>query len=279
MRRYLPAICLIAGLPGSQAGDPPVFTRPDRPRLLTYGGTVTAADSESVTIRGYDLQFQHRGGVRTERAADGVTWVTTGEQMVIFGQNGVFREGCRTMSIIRVENGHDRLDLHPEVGQVVTLHLEDQPARRFVARGALAEGSYSKREMWGSTYRLADVQIGDRVKVNGTVLNGVEYIEAISIRRRPGGRVPPAPGQVADPLFIPNDSRFKDPQPWYHERMNAEQDWEERGVPIPDKYHPGGPIPGVAPMPRPAGVPAPASSGPFPYFNLPGRPPEPKSGP
>ena len=44
----------------------------------------------------------------------------------------------------------------------------------------------------------------------------------------------------------------------FHERMQAYQDWEEQGVPIPDKFlpvHPkmiAVPYPPVAPMPREA---------------------------
>lgn len=49
---------------------------------------------------------------------------------------------------------------------------------------------------------------------------------AICIERRPGGRVPEAPGQE------PDDNNK------HHECMNAHQDWEERGIPLPDKYNP-----------------------------------------
>jgi hypothetical protein len=95
----------------------------------------------------------------------------------------------------------------------------------------------------GSVYLPKDVRVGDRVAImyadDGT---RVECYE-ISILRRPGGRVPP--GYVSG-FFLQ-----------HHERMQAYQDWEEKGVAIPEKYRDKGrldfldpPYPPVAPMPR-----------------------------
>lgn len=51
------------------------------------------------------------------------------------------------------------------------------------------------------------------------------------IWRRPGGRVPPPPG---DPLALRKRGPTDPPLPY--ERANATQDWEEKGIPIPMRF-------------------------------------------
>ena len=92
------------------------------------------------------------------------------------------------------------------------------------------------------SYRLVDVQIRDQVMLDCGLVNGEWVFNGIRINRRPGGRVPPAPGDY-------DDGPFKGAPKW-HDGINALQDWEERGIPIPDKYHPRGNQAGIAPMPR-----------------------------
>jgi hypothetical protein len=79
--------------------------------------------------------------------------------------------------------------------------------------------------------------------------DGEEWPDEITIRRRPGGKIPPFYG---DPFVATS------PELAFHLSYQAEQDWEEKGVPIPAKYLPNGrawwtnpPYPPVAPLPRP----------------------------
>jgi hypothetical protein len=73
-------------------------------------------------------------------------------------------------------------------------------------------------------YRVKDVKVGDVVAVTFDRINQVEACNSISIRRRPGGRVPPSPVEDPDDIYH------------HHERMNAYQDLEEKGIPLPFKY-------------------------------------------
>src|SRR5205807_144424 len=74
------------------------------------------------------------------------------------------------------------------------------------------------------TYRLSDVRAGDRVSIfYNQRINGVETCNAICIRRRPGGLVPPAPGE--------DQTRLRR---WHDEMNRAEaraRVEEELGVP------------------------------------------------
>lgn len=73
-------------------------------------------------------------------------------------------------------------------------------------------------------YTRDHVQVGDIVQLACQVYKGEIECRSICIRRRPGGRVPCAPG----------DERIR--QFPYHERMNAFQDFEEKGIPLPKKW-------------------------------------------
>jgi hypothetical protein len=101
----------------------------------------------------------------------------------------------------------------------------------------------------GGTHLLTDVKVGDVLEVElGVTRDGREWATAVSILRRPGGKIPPmVPDQFGDRPDVP-------------ERNQAYQDWEEKGTPIPAKFlKPDGrapwtnpPYPPVAPMPRTA---------------------------
>jgi hypothetical protein len=70
-------------------------------------------------------------------------------------------------------------------------------------------------------YCVSDLAVGDIVHVGGYRINGIDACYYFSIDRRPGGRVPPAPDE--------NDgARHR-----YHELMQAHQDHEEKGTPLP----------------------------------------------
>jgi hypothetical protein len=97
-----------------------------------------------------------------------------------------------------------------------------QPPRKFVACEALAAGKFKRHPLAGpeATYRLTDVSVGDSVWVGYIRLNGVDIAEDICITRRPGGLVPPAPGE--DP---------KEPDKW-HDRRNAYEFLITKGVTV-----------------------------------------------
>jgi hypothetical protein len=99
------------------------------------------------------------------------------------------------------------------------------------------------------TYRLSDLKVGDVVDIEtGVSRDGEEWTTEIKIVRRPGGKIPPVPGEGFPGLENT------------HLRYQAEQDWEEKGIPIPKKYlnkdgrYPwtNPPYPPEAPMPREA---------------------------
>lgn len=130
------------------------------------------------------------------------------------------------------------------------LEVKDQgkPARRILCDGTIP-GGCEKGVGETDTYRLSDVQIGDVV----TILLGVDGQDDISlaiwINRRPGGVIPPCSN---DPLVATVGA--------LHRQNQAEQDWEEKGIPIPRQYldregrapWTNPPYPPVAPMPREA---------------------------
>ncbi|MFO0803311.1 MAG: hypothetical protein U0791_09345 [Gemmataceae bacterium] len=96
------------------------------------------------------------------------------------------------------------------------------------------------------SYPLNAIRIGDRVMVTARAQDFAYEAEEFKIERRPKGTIPLAPTE-----------RETDPSPW-HARMQAEQDWEEKGVAIPHKYldqngrylSTNPPFPAVAPAPR-----------------------------
>jgi hypothetical protein len=131
---------------------------------------------------------------------------------------------------IPVRGGKDRVEV-----QVIPA----QPARRFIATGPLAKGSFLKDGTPGAQYRLSDVKVGDHVQFDWRRINGVDETHYIRIQRRPGGKIPASPGEKPGEV-----------KP-YHEVANAIHAFEEHGTAIPYTYHPGGKYPQVAPPPRP----------------------------
>lgn len=105
-------------------------------------------------------------------------------------------------------------------------HREAVPGKEFALADELAKGNYSNSASIDDTYRIVDVKIGDKVFIGFDRRNGVDICTAIRIVRRPGGVVPPAPGEK------PTDVHR------HHEQANADQAWEENKVPYPRKYWP-----------------------------------------
>jgi hypothetical protein len=150
----------------------------------------------------------------------------------------------------------------------ITLKLQKGQTQRFPVGSCLASGGFFPDQYPGS-YRLCDLAVGDKVDICCLKLNGVLRCETICIHRRPGGRVPPCPGEEAN-----------HPRPW-HEGCNAEQDFEEKGIPLPKKFDPkqglgmlnGKPIPqwmippDVEPGPLPMRVQPPPKTDPPPNRN------------
>lgn len=99
------------------------------------------------------------------------------------------------------------------------------------------------------SYRIRDLKVHDRVSVWMSMpeKESEEWIAEIKLHRRPCGKIPPVPGEP----FADLDGT--------HLRMQAEQDWEEKGVPIPTHFRDrfgrvlsvDPPFPPIAPQPRP----------------------------
>lgn len=109
--------------------------------------------------------------------------------------------------------------------------IPPQPPRRFIAHGPLAKGGYLEHGSPASQYRLSDVKVGDKVFFDWWRFEGTDYVHYVRIDRRPGGRVPPSPAEK------PGEEN-----PW-HEKANAYQDLEEKGIPLPEKFRPTRAVP------------------------------------
>lgn len=145
---------------------------------------------------------------------------------------------CRTRGFVQ-SIGKDGITLYwparevldmrhdPVTGQLLELKkrtLPAVPAKTFVLGEDLAKGGYSGLD--SDSYRVKDVGVGDLVDVHYDRRNGVDICKTIRIDRRPGGRVPPAPGEKPDAFHK------------HHEQANAHQDWEDFRTPYPRKYWP-----------------------------------------
>lgn len=116
-----------------------------------------------------------------------------------------------------------------------------------------------------TVYLPTDVRVGDVVRIEFAD-DGVEAVcERITIRRRPGGRVPPG--------YCKGDTLR------HHERMNAHQDLEEKDIPLPEKYDDDATmkrgVPGVPKRPSGAHGTTGGASTPRPGFPEPSKVPPP----
>jgi hypothetical protein len=123
---------------------------------------------------------------------------------------------------------------------------QNKSAKRFSAIGTISGGN-PKGDGKDETYGLKDLKIGDVIRLRTGISRDKsdEWTTQILLRRRPGGKVPPLPGTVDGVDGI------------WHKRMQAEQDWEEKGTPIPNQFLSDGrntstkpPYPPTAPPPR-----------------------------
>jgi hypothetical protein len=122
----------------------------------------------------------------------------------------------------------------------ITLTYPVDRVGKFRAVGVLAEGRFAEHpshvcgyptERWKHAYyyTLSDVRVGDRVAVKADRVNWDSTCREVSIERRPGGRVPPA--------------RYSKGPRAHHIAMNAWQDFEENGTPLPEWLRPTPPPP------------------------------------
>lgn len=96
----------------------------------------------------------------------------------------------------------------------------------FELSANMVAGKLGDRATGAFGYRISDVKLGDKVDICFDSKNMILTCKMICIQRRPGGRVPPSPTDKPD-----------DELKW-HERVNAYQDFEEKGIPLPPKYDP-----------------------------------------
>ncbi|MBX9580863.1 MAG: hypothetical protein K2X87_11195 [Gemmataceae bacterium] len=211
-----PAVILVAGLFGPLPGGggqpvaPPPREAPPRPAAwvvhrISTRGVVTAADDTSVTVRGFDRRY-----------------ALTGRRNVRLVSVG----GGPFLLYTTIKEDRHQLAVTLANGDMAVFRREDMPAVRFTASPGLLDGTRAFSA--AHSYRPADVRVGDEVNLVFVPepAGNEEVFWGMQIERRPGGRVPPAPAD-----------RPGDRDPW-HERANAYQDWEERGIPLPDKYDP-----------------------------------------
>lgn len=72
-------------------------------------------------------------------------------------------------------------------------------------------------------YSCKEIKVGDIVSVKAIQIDGVETGDCIQILRRPGGKVPP-------------DYKNRGGERAHHLQMQAWQDYEEKGTPLPEKF-------------------------------------------
>ena len=206
--------------PNLPAAPPPREAPPAAPPKWQFhspAGEVTAVDDRSITVRGFSFR---RSGVTANWASDLLC-----TEMVESGNPVVVEFPDQTLLCNRFHITRTRLTLTLLTGEDMPIRREDQPARRFPVDPASPAGGF--RAEADRSYRLADVRVGDEVSLSNKLVDGVWVCREILIRRRPGGRVPPMPGEGPNPRAGP-----------YHERMNAYQDYEDFGTPLPAKYDP-----------------------------------------
>lgn len=88
----------------------------------------------------------------------------------------------------------------------------------------LAAGGVHEHATHSMGFRAQDVRVGDEVWLGICTEEGKKFCAEISIRKRPGGRVPEA---FVDSL-----------KPSYAVRKNAENDFNDFGIPVPQSAKP-----------------------------------------
>ena len=183
-----------------------------------------AVTGDSIEVRSFG-NIGVGGAVASKTDRQGRT--DTGNPVTVYDIDLNTMRATEVMSGVRLRWTREEIAVTTALGQVTTLRRADRPPRKFRASKTLASGGYGGFADSGM-YRLADVRVGDEVDLEIQRVDGVWECTGVCIRRRPGGRVPP--GREATSIQFPAVA--------WHERMNAEQDWEEKGIPLPDKFIP-----------------------------------------
>jgi hypothetical protein len=110
-------------------------------------------------------------------------------------------------------------------GTVALKVIPEGLPRKFAVSRQLAAGAFRRRPqvVVSASYRLSDVRVGDWVEVGYARIGDLDICYDLRIARRPGGQVPPAPGEDPD---TPERSK-------YHVRMNEIQAREEKEKTLP----------------------------------------------
>ncbi|HSQ58650.1 MAG TPA: hypothetical protein VLM40_23215, partial [Gemmata sp.] len=104
--------------------------------------------------------------------------------------------------------------------KTIVIQKRGQVAREFPLSEVLASGEVPAEATGGARYSLKDVLIGDLVVISYDTFPQGNVCHAVTIHRRPGGRVPPADDSSATAKYR------------WHDLANAKQDLEEKGTPV-----------------------------------------------
>lgn len=231
-----------AELQHGRLAEAPMPRRVNFPPSLN--GVVTALDHESITLRFLGLQINDISHTSDQWHGQSRVLILTGRPLTVISTiSPLFPGGV--IHPVRCEyayrySGAESFTFTEADGTRRILKRADQSPRRFEVSDALRLGGYSTHAVasYSHSYRLADVKIGDVVRLRFERTDTYNIVDAICISSRPGGKVPAAPAQ-------PKDVKMA-----FHEVAQAYQDWEEKGIPLPFELHPGGPWPQQAPPPR-----------------------------
>ncbi len=234
---------VVSAVPPADLAPLPRPAQPPRPvprvRWVYPRGVVTEVTTSSITIQGFSYTLS---GVecRSPSLTPGINYLSGNPLTLTINGNSIQGTSILTSTETLAITGLD--------GQVTTFCRVDQPLQRYKACPALAAGgvlsSLKNRSLSScDSYRLSDVRVGDVVDLcclSGG--RGIAECQTIGIRRRPGGRVPPALGEPANRLEK------------FHEIMQAAQDLEEKAAArLPDPFLSKGCAERrakIAPMPR-----------------------------
>jgi hypothetical protein len=227
MSSLLQALVLVfVSRPEPEVAPPPV---PLGTGCHEFGGKVVEVGPAFIGVQGLNLVVS----ARPDTLPDGRSPCTLEGEVAVYEAAGLGGRDAPVATGVKAVTTRDRVTVTTAGGAVVSIRREDQPVRRFRASGPLAAGRPPAGQAWGHGYTLADVKVGDEVVV-GFVAGGSSLAcRWVSIKLRPGGRVPADPGEPAGPGVK------------YHQVQNARVDWEENGIPVPMKF-----LPPYPPAPR-----------------------------
>lgn len=184
-----------------------------------FNGRVIAVSANSLTVVGVNQEYRvsTTGGptYRVTSSPDGLEIVHTGPGLRVRHIYGEF-EPVRTEWVRAAPDG---LWYKTADGEVRLLHPNGPVTHTFKASPILAAGDFPEDASNAFTYRLTDVRVGDKVTaIYHPAPAGGLVCTAVSIARRPGGKVPRPPGH-RDNYGV---------SPYWDELMNAAQEREEK---------------------------------------------------